>query len=71
MAKNEYHYVITLQFRRDGEIGNLANTVSGTVAARRGETRQVLYQRILKQTCEGLGTSEGVTLFFDLTPNDL
>lgn len=71
MAKNEYHYVITLQFRREGEIGNFANTVSGTVAARRDETRQALYQRVLKQACEGLGASNGVTLFFELVPNDL
>lgn len=38
MAKSEYHFVITLQFRKEGEIGNFTNTVNGTVAARRGDT---------------------------------
>jgi hypothetical protein len=71
MSKGEFHYVITLQFRKEGEFGNLANTVSGTLAARRGDTRQTLYKRALENACERLGTAEGVTLFFDLAPNDL
>jgi hypothetical protein len=71
VAKNEYHFVITLQFRKEGELGNFANTVSGTIAARRGETRQSLYRRALEDASKALGAQDPVTLFFDLAPNDL
>lgn len=71
MARNEFHFVITLQFRKDGELGNFANTVSGTIAARRGDTRQTLYQRALENASEALGAQDPVTLFFDLDRNDL
>jgi hypothetical protein len=71
VARNQYHYVITLQFRKEGEIGTFANTVSGTVAARRGDTRQELYRRVLDEASETLGAENPVTLFFDLERNDL
>lgn len=71
MARNEYHFVITLQFRKEGEIGNFANTISGTIAAKRGETRQTLYGRVLEEARKTLGADNPVTLFFDLGPNDL
>jgi hypothetical protein len=71
VARNDYHFVITLQFRKEGEPGNQVNTMTGTVAAKRDDTRQTVYQRLLKQAFEGLGASEAVTLFFDLQRNDL
>jgi hypothetical protein len=71
VARNEYHFVITLQFRKEGELGNFANTVSGTIAAQRGETRQTLYRRALEDASKSLGAENPVTLFFDLAPNDL
>jgi hypothetical protein len=71
VARNEYHFVITLQFRREGELGVMANTVTGTVAAKRGDTRQTLYQRVLKDACETLRAEDPVTMFFDLQRNDL
>ncbi|MGW7786019.1 hypothetical protein [Streptomyces tricolor] len=71
MARNEYHYVITLQFRKEGVPGVNTNTVTGTVAAQRGEDRQALYQRLLKNAMQALEANNAVTLFFDLAPNDL
>jgi hypothetical protein len=71
MANREYHFVITLQFRKEGEYGNFANTVTGTVAAKRGETRSSLYQRVLDDAAKAVGATDPVTLFFDLARNDL
>jgi hypothetical protein len=71
VARNEYHFVITLQFRKEGEYGSFANTVEGTIMARRGETRQMLYQRAVKDAAAAIGAESPVTLFFDLAPNNL
>ena len=71
MASSEYHYVISLQFRKDGEYGVSANTIEGTIAAGRGVSRQDLYRDVYKRACEALGISDGVTLFCMIEPNTL
>lgn len=72
MASNEYHFVITLQYRKEGDPGSFTNTVAGTVAARRGDTRQVLFRRVHEEACKTLETDDvAAVLFFDLAPNDL
>lgn len=71
MAKSEYHYVITLQFRKDGEYGVGVNTIEGTATAGRGATRQELYRDVYERACKALDISEGVTMFCMLEPNAL
>jgi hypothetical protein len=71
VARNEYHFVITLQFKKEGTPGLRVNTVTGTTSVRPGETRQEVYQRLLQGSMERLQTSGASTLFFSLEPNDL
>lgn len=71
MSRREYHFVITLQFTRKGEYGAMTNTVNGTVTAKHGATRQDLYQDVLDRALDGLGITEGVTLFCSIERNDL
>lgn len=71
MADREYHYVITLQFRKDGEPGVSSNTIEGTVTARRKDTRQDVYREAYRRACEALEVDNGVTLFCMIEPNAL
>jgi len=71
MAKLEYHYVITLQFRKEGEYGVATNTIEGTVTAGRGATRQELYRDVYERACKALDVSDAVTVFCMLEPNIL
>ena len=71
MRSREYHFVITLQFQRDGEYGSSANTVEGLIMAGPKDTRQTLYQKASKSARESIGVEEAITLFSMLEPNDL
>ncbi|MEU3161994.1 hypothetical protein ACPCAJ_21155 [Streptomyces griseoincarnatus] len=71
MADREYHFVVTLQFKRDGEPGVFSNTIEGTITAGRGATRQDLYRDVYARACEALEVSNGVTLFCMIEPNRL
>jgi hypothetical protein len=70
-AGPEYHYVITLQFKREGEYGVSSNTIEGTVPAHDGATRQELYQVVYQRACKALDVASGVTVFCMLEPNAL
>ncbi|WP_331746645.1 hypothetical protein OH809_45185 (plasmid) [Streptomyces sp. NBC_00873] len=70
-AKSEYHYVITLQFKKEGEYGVSTNTIEGTVSAEVGATRQELYRDVYSRACKALDVSNGVTTFCMLEPNVL
>ena len=70
-ASVEYHYVITLQFRKEGEYGVSTNTIEGVVPADTGTTRQELYRDVYRRACTALNVSEGVTVFCTLEPNTL
>ena len=70
VARNEYHFVITVQgVNGDGNL--VHHSVHGTVMPRRDETRQELYARLFREVCSAASLDNPTTLFFDLAPNDL
>lgn len=71
MSESVYHYVITLQFKREGEYGVSSNTIEGTISADAGTTRQELYRDAYRRACTALDVSNGVTTFCMLEPNTL
>lgn len=71
MTKTEYHYVLTLQFQKEGEYGVSTSTIEGTVTAGRDATRQELYRNVYDRACKALEVSKGVALFCMLEPNTL
>ena len=67
MARNEYHFVITLLSGASG-----ARTTHGLITASDDDTRFTLYEKVFRFA----GDEQGVTgsppvAFFSLEPNDL
>lgn len=72
MNERDYHYVLTLQYDNPNGPGIMASTRDGVVGGfEPGDTRETVYEEIVKRTCEELGITSCVTLFFGLEPNDL
>jgi hypothetical protein len=71
VSKREYHYVITLQFVKEGVPGVNVNTIAGTAVAAKGATRQEVYQDVYSKACAALEIESGATLFCMLEPNQL
>jgi hypothetical protein len=71
VSKREYHYVITLQFTKEGVPGVNVTTIEGTVDAARGSTRMELYRDVYARACKESGVVGAATLFCMLEPNAL
>lgn len=73
MARNEYHWIMTVQHQKAMPGAVSFVSTEGTITARDGATRQELFREIRDWVCEqaAVEAPDVSYLFFSLEPNDL
>jgi len=65
----QFHFILTVTWPVAS--GVETSTFEGTITARPGQTRQDLYNAVLRHARSKTGTSQIYVAFFELAPNEL